>query len=120
MIFQFCSDVERRPTRFFVAFVRPLSEPVRRFSSCSTDFSQQIAQVVLFPFLHVFSFKTVGQLQVIHQPLYRPKQIKAGEYSVGRKIGLEKVKILRKDTKAMLYFERQNLAQIISTAHKKK
>jgi hypothetical protein len=32
----------------FVAFVRPLSEPVRRFSSCSTDFSQQIAQVVLF------------------------------------------------------------------------
>jgi hypothetical protein len=32
----------------FVAFVRPLSEPVRRFSSCSTDFSQQISQVVLF------------------------------------------------------------------------
>jgi hypothetical protein len=27
----------------FVAFVRPLSEPVRRFSSCSTDFNQQIA-----------------------------------------------------------------------------
>jgi hypothetical protein len=40
----------------FVAFVRPLSEPVRRFSSCSTDFSQQIAQVVLFLFLHVFLF----------------------------------------------------------------
>jgi hypothetical protein len=39
-----------------VAFVRPLSEPVRRFSSCSTDFSQQIAQVVLFLFLHVFLF----------------------------------------------------------------
>jgi hypothetical protein len=38
----------------FVASVRPLSEPVRRFSSCSTDFSQQIAQVVLFLFLHVF------------------------------------------------------------------
>jgi hypothetical protein len=44
----------------FVAFVRPLSEPVLRFSSCSTDFSQQIAQVVLFLFLRVFSFKTVG------------------------------------------------------------
>jgi hypothetical protein len=29
----------------------PLSEPVRRFSSCSTDFSQRIAQVVLFLFL---------------------------------------------------------------------
>jgi hypothetical protein len=43
-----------------VAFVRPLSVSVRRFSSCSTDFSQQIAQVVLFQFLHVFSFKTVG------------------------------------------------------------
>jgi hypothetical protein len=28
----------------FVAFVRPLSEPVRRFSSCSTDFSQQIRE----------------------------------------------------------------------------
>jgi hypothetical protein len=40
----------------FVAFVSPLSEPVRRFSSCSTDFSQQIAQVALFLFLHVFLF----------------------------------------------------------------
>jgi hypothetical protein len=29
---------------------------------------------------------------VIHQPLYRPKQIRAGEYAVGRKIGLERVK----------------------------
>jgi hypothetical protein len=42
--------------RAFVAFVCPLSEPVRRFFSCSTDFSQQIAQVVLFLFLHVFLF----------------------------------------------------------------
>jgi hypothetical protein len=40
----------------FVAFVRPLSEPVQRFSSSSTDFSQQIAQVVLFLFLYVFLF----------------------------------------------------------------
>jgi hypothetical protein len=40
----------------FVAFVRPLSEPVRRFFSCSTDFSQQIAQVVLFLYLRVFLF----------------------------------------------------------------
>jgi hypothetical protein len=40
----------------FVAFVRPLSEPARRLSSCSTDFRQQIAQVVLFLFLHVFLF----------------------------------------------------------------
>jgi hypothetical protein len=39
-----------------VAFVRPLSEPVRRFSSCSTDFSQQTEQVVLFLYLHVFLF----------------------------------------------------------------
>jgi hypothetical protein len=39
----------------FVAFVRPLAEPVRRISSRITDFSQQIAQVVLFLFLHVFS-----------------------------------------------------------------
>jgi hypothetical protein len=39
----------------FVAFAR-CREPVRRFSSCSTDFSQQIAQVVLFLFLHVFLF----------------------------------------------------------------
>jgi hypothetical protein len=30
-------------------------------------------------------------LQVIHQLLYRPKQIRAGEYAVGRKIGLERV-----------------------------
>jgi hypothetical protein len=40
----------------FVAFVRQPSEPVRRFSSCSTDFSQQIAQVILFLFLYVFLF----------------------------------------------------------------
>ena len=40
----------------FAAFVRLLSEPVRRFSSCSTGFSQQIAQVVLFLFLYVFLF----------------------------------------------------------------
>jgi hypothetical protein len=40
----------------YVAFFRPPSEPVRRFFSCSTDFSQQIAQVVLFLFLHVFLF----------------------------------------------------------------
>jgi hypothetical protein len=40
----------------FVAFVRPLSETVRRFSLCSTDFSQQIARVVLFLYLHVFFF----------------------------------------------------------------
>jgi hypothetical protein len=39
-----------------------------------------------------FSFKTVALLQVIHQPLYLPKQIRAGEYAVGRKIGLERVK----------------------------
>jgi hypothetical protein len=30
-------------------------------------------------------------LQVIHQPLYRPKQIRAEEYAIGRKIGLERV-----------------------------
>jgi hypothetical protein len=40
----------------FVAFVRPMSEPVQHFSSCSTVFSQQIVQVVLFLFLHVFIF----------------------------------------------------------------
>jgi hypothetical protein len=40
----------------FVAFVHPLSEPVQRFSSCSTDFSQQTVQAVLFLFLHVFLF----------------------------------------------------------------
>jgi len=44
----------------FVSFVCLLSEPVQLFSSCSTGFSQQIAQVVLFLFLYFFSFKTVG------------------------------------------------------------
>jgi hypothetical protein len=39
-----------------------------------------------------FCFKTVGYLQVTHQPLSRPKQIRAGEYADGRKIGLEGVK----------------------------
>jgi hypothetical protein len=36
------------------------------------------------------SFKTVGKLQVIHQPIYRPKQIRVVEYAVGRKNGLER------------------------------
>jgi hypothetical protein len=40
----------------FVAFVCPLSEPVRRFSSCSTDFNQRVLQVVHFLFLYVFLF----------------------------------------------------------------
>jgi hypothetical protein len=40
----------------YVAFVCLLSEPVRRFSSYSTDFSQQIVQVVLFLILYVFLF----------------------------------------------------------------
>jgi hypothetical protein len=39
-----------------VAFVCLLSEPVQRFSSCSTDFSQQTAQAVLFLFLYVLLF----------------------------------------------------------------
>jgi hypothetical protein len=37
----------------------------------------------------IFSFITVGELQVIYQPLSRRKQIRAGEYAVGRKIRLE-------------------------------
>jgi hypothetical protein len=48
----------RKPSdTVFVAFVRPLSEPVRRFSSGNTDFSQQITQVVLFLLLHVSLLK---------------------------------------------------------------
>jgi hypothetical protein len=39
-----------------------------------------------------FPFKTVGYLQVIQQPISRPKQIRAGEYAVGRNIGLERAK----------------------------
>jgi hypothetical protein len=39
-----------------------------------------------------FTFKTVGKLQVIRQPLYHPIKIRAGEYAVGRKIGWERVK----------------------------
>jgi hypothetical protein len=33
----------------------------------------------------ISSFKTVGELQVIHQPLSRPKQRRAGDYAVGKK-----------------------------------
>jgi hypothetical protein len=35
--------------------------------------------------------KSVGNRN-IHQPLSRPKSIRAGEYAGGRKIGLERVK----------------------------
>jgi hypothetical protein len=54
--FSCCAPMSEDVRRGFVAFVRPLSEPVRRFSSCSTDFNQQIAQVVLFLFLYVLLF----------------------------------------------------------------
>jgi hypothetical protein len=40
-----------------------------------------------------FYFKTVGYLQVIQQPLYRPKQIRAGKYAVGKKNGLERANL---------------------------
>jgi hypothetical protein len=52
-IFLFRSDVRRRPTRYFcyICSPAPLSEPVRHFSWRSSDFSQQIAQVVLFLFV---------------------------------------------------------------------
>jgi hypothetical protein len=67
----FRSYIGPRSTVWFSSFV-PMSEDVRhgfccvcspavgacrRFSSCSTDFSQQIAQIVLFLFLHAFLFK---------------------------------------------------------------
>jgi hypothetical protein len=51
----FWSYVEPRLTVWFSCSA-PMSEDVRRFSSCSTDFSQQIAQAVLFLILHVFLF----------------------------------------------------------------
>jgi hypothetical protein len=51
---------------------------------------------LLLNWLHVSTLQDHHQAfimnQVIHQPLYRPKQIRAGKYAVGRKIGLEMVK----------------------------
>jgi hypothetical protein len=86
MIFQFCSDVGRRPTRFLL----------RLFACCRSmsDPFPHVVRTLLFLFLHVFSFNIVGQLQVIHQPPCRPKEISAGEHAVDRKIGLERVNIL--------------------------
>jgi hypothetical protein len=63
----------------FVAFVRPLSEPVRRFSSCSMDFNQQIAQVVLFLFLHVFLFKNCRIITSNLPTSFPPKTNKSWE-----------------------------------------
>jgi hypothetical protein len=61
----------------FVAFGRPLSELVRRFSSCSTDFSQQIAQVVLFLLLHVFLFQNCGIITSNPPTSFPPKTNKS-------------------------------------------
>jgi hypothetical protein len=70
----FWSYIGPRPTVWFSSSA-PMSEDVRRgfccvcspavgacptICSCSTDFSQQIAQVVLFCFYMFFSFKSVG------------------------------------------------------------
>ena len=46
-----CSALMSEDVQHVFVAPAPLSEPVRRFSSCSTDFGQQIAQVVLFLFL---------------------------------------------------------------------
>jgi hypothetical protein len=61
----------------FVAFVRPLSEPVRRFSSCSTDFNQQIAQFVFFLFLYVFLFQNCRIITSNPQTSFPPKTNKS-------------------------------------------
>ena len=70
----------------------PLSEPVRRFSSCSTDFSQRIAQVVLFLFL--------------------------GRYAVDRKIGLERVNVLLLMLLLTGFTEGAGIFHCISSTHK--
>jgi hypothetical protein len=93
MIFLFCSNVGRRPTRFFCVCgpPAPLSELVRCFSSCSMDFSQQIAQVVLFLFLsRPCVLMWTGDCALYSRGCACTK-IRAGAYAVGRKIGLERV-----------------------------
>jgi hypothetical protein len=95
-----------RPTVWF-SISAPMSEDVRHgfllrlFDRCrnlSDAFPHLVRNLVnrkrrlySFCFSIFSSFKTVGLLQVIHQSLYRPKQIRAGVYAVGRKIGLERV-----------------------------
>jgi hypothetical protein len=78
--------------KFFVAFVRPLSEPVRRFSSCSTEFSQQIAQIVLLLFLHVFLFYNCRIITSNPPTSFPPKTNKSWGVCGWQKIGLENVK----------------------------
>jgi hypothetical protein len=70
-----------------VAFVRQLLEPVRHFCSCSTNFSQQIPQAVLFLFLYVFF-----NCRLITSNLPTSFPPKTNKYAVGRNIGLERVK----------------------------
>jgi hypothetical protein len=70
----------------FVAFVRPLSEPVRRFSSCSTEFSQQIAHVVLFLYLHVFICQNCRIITSNPPTSLPPKAMKPGKYALAEKL----------------------------------
>jgi hypothetical protein len=41
-----------------------------------------------------FSFKTVGELQVIYQPLSRPKQIRAGKMRLAEKLDWKGLKLI--------------------------
>jgi hypothetical protein len=87
----------------FVAFVCPLSEPVRRFSSCSTDFSQQIAQVVLFLFLYVFFFKT--RIITSNPPTsFPPKTNKTWGICSWQKTGLERVKLFISESVQVVWY----------------
>jgi hypothetical protein len=92
MIFLFHSTVRRHLKRFLLRLFARCQNLSNAFHSCSTDFNQQIAQVVLFLFLCVFLFWNCRIITSNPPTSFPLKQISAGEYAVGRKIGLERVK----------------------------
>jgi hypothetical protein len=92
MIFLFCSGFGRRPTRFLLRFFARCRSLSDAFPRVVRTLANRQRKLYSFCFSTFFSFKTVGLLQVIHQPRYRPKQIRTGEYAVGSKIALERVK----------------------------
>jgi hypothetical protein len=87
MIFQFCSDNGRLPTRFLLR----LFARCRSLSDAFPHVVRTLANIQRW--LYSFCFSMFFTFKGTYQTLSRPKQIRTGEYAVGRKTGLQRFNV---------------------------
>jgi hypothetical protein len=88
--FPFLLRCRKTSDMVFLVFVGLLSLPVRRFFSCSMDFSQQIAQVVLFLFLRVFLFQNC-RIITSNPPTSLPPKTNKSWGALTRALSIQKI-----------------------------